>query len=205
MYDKELIFSRYPQLAPCRQDMETALALLSACVRSGNKILLCGNGGSAADCEHIAGELLKGFLKKRSLSPAQKEAWTAEPWIADKLQNGVCAISLPSITGALSAIGNDTDPRLGYAQLVWTMGNPGDILLGISTSGNAENVKYAAQTAVQKGMGVIALTGRKESHLSALADASIRVPAQETYMVQELHLPVYHWLCASLEDALFEN
>ncbi len=208
MYDKELIFQRYPQLESCREDMEKALAILADCVKNDGKLLLCGNGGSCADCDHIAGECLKGFLKKRELSACEKAGWKeaygAEgAWIADALQGGFCAINLPGFTAPISAVSNDTDPRLVYAQLTWAMGKPGDVLMGISTSGNAQNVKYAAQAAKQKGMKVISLTGQKDSALSELADAAIRVPAQETYQVQEYHLPVYHWLCATLEEVLW--
>lgn len=204
MYDKELIFQRYPALSECREDMYTALNILRDCVRNGGKILLCGNGGSAADCDHIAGELLKGFLKKRPLSAEEKAAWTDESWIADKLQKGICAINLSGIAATMTAVINDTDPQLIYAQLVQAMGRPGDVFVGISTSGGAKNVRYGAMTAQKLGMQIISLTGKKESPLSALADGAIRVPAQETYMVQEYHLPIYHWLCAMLEDEFFE-
>ncbi len=208
MYDKELIFQRYPQLECCREDMEKALDILINCVKNGGKLLLCGNGGSCADCDHIAGECLKGFLKKRELSAEEKASWKAAygdegAWVADTLQGGFCAINLPGFAAPISAVINDTDPQLIYAQLTWAMGKPGDVLLGLSTSGGAKNVKYAAQAAKQKGMQVISLTGKKDSALSALADAAIRVPVQETYQVQEYHLPVYHWLCAAVEDALF--
>lgn len=204
MYDKELIFQRYPELTECKADMYAAFEILKECVKNGDKILLCGNGGSAADCDHIAGELLKGFLKKRPLSAEEKAAWTEESWIADLLQKGICAINLTGISATMTAVCNDTDPQLIYAQLVQAMGRPGDVLIGLSTSGGAKNVRYGAMTAKKLGMKVISLTGKKESPLSALADAAIRVPVQETYMVQELHLPVYHWLCAMLEDEFFE-
>lgn len=204
MYDRELIFQRYPALLECKQDMDKAFEILKTCVAQGGKILLCGNGGSAADCDHIAGELLKGFLKKRPLSEEEKASWTEETWIADKLQKGICAINLAGISATMTAVINDTDPQLIYAQLVQAMGRPGDVLVGLSTSGGAKNVRYAALTAKKLGMSVVSLTGEKESPLSELADAPIRVPAQETYMVQEYYLPVYHWLCAMLEDELFE-
>ena len=204
MYDKELIFQRYPALSECREDMYAAFGILKECVKNGNKILLCGNGGSAADCDHIAGELLKGFLKKRPLSREEEEAWTEESWIADKLQKGICAINLTGISATMTAVINDTDAQLIYAQLVQAMGRPGDVFIGLSTSGGAKNVRYGAMTAKKLGMQVISLTGKKESPLSALADTAIRVPVQETYMVQEYHLPVYHWLCAALEDEFFE-
>ena len=204
MYDKELIFQRYPELTECRADMYAAFEILKECVKNGGKILLCGNGGSAADSDHIAGELLKGFLKKRPLSAEEKAAWTEETWIADMLQKGICAINLTGISATMTAVCNDTDPQLIYAQLTQAMGRPGDVFIGLSTSGGAKNVRYGAMTAKTLGMKVISMTGKKESPLSAIADAAIRVPVQETYMVQELHLPVYHWLCAALEDEFFE-
>ncbi len=204
MYDQELIFQRYPELTVCKDDMYAAFEILKDCVKKGGKILLCGNGGSAADCDHIAGELLKGFLKKRPLSTEEKAAWTEEPWIADMLQKGICAINLTGISATMTAVCNDTDPQLIYAQLTQAMGRPGDVFIGLSTSGGAKNVRYGAMTAKKLGMKVISLTGKKESPLSALADSAIRVPVRETYMVQELHLPVYHWLCAMLEDEFFE-
>ena len=204
MYDKELIFQRYPELTECKADMYAAFEILKECVKNGGKILLCGNGGSAADCDHIAGELLKGFLKKRPLSDAEKAAWTEEAWIADMLQKGICAINLTGISATMTAVCNDTDPQLIYAQLTQAMGRPGDVLIGLSTSGGAKNVRYGAMTAKTLGMKVISMTGKKESPLSTIADAAIRVPVQETYMVQELHLPVYHWLCAMLEEEFFE-
>ena len=204
MYDKELIFQRYPELTACREDMYTAFEILKECVKNGGKILLCGNGGSAADSDHIAGELLKGFLKKRPLSAEEKVAWTEETWIADMLQKGICAINLTGISATMTAVCNDTDPQLIYAQLTQAMGRPGDVFIGLSTSGGAKNVRYGAMTAKTLGMKVISMTGKKESPLSAIANAAIRVPVQETYMVQELHLPVYHWLCAMLEDEFFE-
>lgn len=204
MYDKELIFQRYPELTECKADMYAAFEILKECVKNGGKILLCGNGGSAADSDHIAGELLKGFLKKRPLSAEEKAAWTEETWIADMLQKGICAINLTGISATMTAVCNDTDPQLIYAQLTQAMGRKGDVFIGLSTSGGAKNVRYGAMTAKTLGMKVISLTGKKESPLSAIADAAIRVPVQETYMVQELHLPVYHWLCAALEDEFFE-
>ena len=120
------------------------------------------------------------------------------------LQKGMCAINLTGIGATMTAVCNDTDPQLIYAQLTQAMGRPGDVLIGLSTSGGAKNVRYGAMTAKTLGMKVISLTGKKESPLSQLADAAIRVPVQETYMVQELHLPVYHWLCAMLEEEFFE-
>ena len=204
MYDKELIFNRYPELEACREDMYKALDTIKASVGNGGKILLCGNGGSAADCDHIAGEILKGFLKKRPLTDTQKAKWGDEKDIADKLQQGICAVNLSGISATVSAVINDTDADLIYAQLTQAMGKEGDVFVGISTSGGAKNVRFGAKTASTLSMKTICLTGQKESPLSEICDISIRVPASETYIVQEYHLPVYHWLCAMLEDEFFE-
>lgn len=210
MFDREDVFRRYPALQACREDMEAALAALINCAEAGGKVLVCGNGGSAADSEHIVGELMKGFLKKRPLPEADVESWRkafgAEgAATARGLQGGIPAISLPSQVAILSAVCNDNDPATLYAQLAWNYARPGDVLIGISTSGNARNVLGAAQAAAVQGAVVIGMTGSRESKLSAVADITIRVPDTETYRIQEYHLPVYHWLCACLEDQLFEQ
>ena len=156
---------------------------------------------SSADCEHIAGELLKGFLSKRTV---QKETYPAlSDQAREKLQSGVPAIPLPSFTGVNSAFANDVDGDWVYAQLTFALAKPVDVLVCLSTSGNSKNVVLAAETAKAIGVKTIALTGAKESKLSALCDVAIRVPETETYKVQELHLPVYHALCAEIEDILF--
>lgn len=210
MFDREEIFNRYPALTVCRESMDEALALLQSCARSGKQVLVCGNGGSAADSEHIVGELMKGFLKKRPLSQAELARWQAV-WggegleLAQGLQQGIRAISLPSQVALLSAVCNDNDPATAYAQLAWNYAGPGDVLIALSTSGNARNVTAAAQAAKVRGAAVIAMTGEKSSRLEKTADVTIRVPETETYKVQELHLPVYHWLCACLEEDMFES
>ena len=206
MFNREEIFERYPALEACRADMEKALALLIGCAKADGKILVCGNGGSAADSEHIVGELMKGFLKKRPLPAADVEKWSgfeggAE--MAKGLQGGIQAISLPSQVALLSAVCNDNDPATLYAQLAWNYAREKDVLIGISTSGNAKNVLGAAHAAKARGATVIGLTGSKESKLSAVADVTICVPDTETYRIQEYHLPVYHWLCALVEEAMF--
>ena len=208
MFDRNEIFVRYPALETCRDDMETALALLIDCAKADGKILVCGNGGSAADSEHIVGELMKGFLKKRPLSDADVAKWSGlEGGVetAKGLQGGIQAISLPSQVALLSAVCNDNDPATLYAQLAWNYARKGDVLIGISTSGNAKNVNGAAQAAKARGAAVIGLTGSKESKLSRVAEVTIRVPDTETYRIQEYHLPVYHWLCALVEEAMFEE
>ena len=207
------LLQNHPALAVCRDTIESARDLLVTTYRDGGKLLLCGNGGSAADCDHIAGELLKGFLSHRPLS--EEDCMTladtlpegeADPdldLLAGQLQGGLPAISLPSQTAAVTAVCNDTDPDLIFAQLVWALGQAGDTLLCLSTSGNSRNVVLAAKAAKAKGMAVLALTGERNSKLSELADMTVQVPATDTYRVQEYHLPVYHYLCAAVEEAFF--
>ena len=202
----EKAIERYPALKVTKDEIEKAVELIVAAHAKGGKLLLCGNGGSYADCEHIAGELLKGFVMKRE--PKGKDLkWLSEAMGSDAelLQRGLCAIPLPSISGALTAYINDVDPTLSYAQLVYSMGKAGDVLIAISTSGNSQNVVKAAKCAKALGISVIGLTGESGGELLDLADACIRVPALETYKVQELHLPVYHAICLEVEERLFLN
>ena len=205
MYKNEL-YERYPILKACEADIDTALSMMLETYHAGGKILLCGNGGSHADCGHIVGELMKGFLLPRPVTAEMKAALEKIPGgeeITPKLQRGIPAISLPAQAEVLSAYANDVDASLVYAQLVYGYGHPGDLLIGISTSGNSKNVVAAAVTAKALGIKTLALTGGRESKLSALCDCTIRVPETETFKVQELHLPVYHHLCAAMEDTLF--
>ena len=202
------LLNRYPQLAKCQDEIKKATAAMIDCYKNGGKILLCGNGGSCADCDHIVGELMKGFLKKRPLTTEQKAKMTSLSPLLDeetlsKLQGGLPAISLPSITALNSAFCNDVDPELIYAQSVMAMGKTGDVLIAMSTSGNAKNVFAAAMVAKGLGLTVIGLTGKGGGKLSEIADICIRVPETETFKVQELHLPVYHYLCAATEDEFF--
>ncbi|MBQ9544127.1 MAG: SIS domain-containing protein [Clostridia bacterium] len=205
-FDRDELFVRFDALAVCRADMEKALGILCEAARS-QKIMVCGNGGSAADSLHIVGELSKGFLKKRELSPDEKALFNKfgedGKRLADGLQNGVDAVSLVSETALLSAFANDADPALCYAQAAWSKTKKGDALIAISTSGNSGNVFYAAAAVKARGGYVVSLTGAGGGKLAMIADAAIRVPAKETYLVQEYHLPVYHWLCAAVEDELF--
>lgn len=204
------LLSRYPQLKVCEPTLIEAVSAIIDCYKNGGKILLCGNGGSCADCDHIVGELMKGFLKKRPLSTEQKAQMTNLSPLLDeetlsKLQSGLPAISLPSITALNSAFCNDVDPELIYAQSVMAMGKTGDVLIAISTSGNAKNVFAAAKVAKGLGLTVIGLTGKGGGKLSEISDICIRVPETETFKVQELHLPVYHYLCAATEEEFFTN
>ena len=204
------LLNRYPQLRECAEGLEAASAALIDCYRHGGKLLLCGNGGSCADCDHIVGELMKGFLKKRPLDRDQKaEMLRKSPLldsrVLDQLQKGLPAVALPSIAALNSAFCNDVDPELAYAQSVLALGREGDVLIAISTSGNAKNVSAAVKVAKGMGMTVIGLTGKTGGQLGEIADICIRVPETQTYKVQELHLPVYHFLCAAVEAYFFQN
>ena len=201
------LVNRIPALAVCSKDIEKCIDILEGSHKTGGKLLLCGNGGSAADCEHISGELLKGFLSKRPLPACLSEKLadsSSGTLAAGKLQGGICAIPLPSLISAGTAFVNDVDAELVYAQLVVAMGKPSDALVCLSTSGNSKNVVMAARAAKAIGMSVVAFTGETDSILSSVADVCIKVPAKETYLIQELHLPVYHAVCAQMEADLFD-
>ncbi len=186
---------RYPQLEASAPEIEKAINLIIDCYKAGGKLLLCGNGGSAADCGHIVGELMKGFLKKRPTDSDDK--------VISKLQKGLPAISLCEQSALFTAFCNDVDPELVFAQQVYTLGKPGDILIGITTSGNSKNVVAAAHTAKQMGVKVIGLLGGSGGKMAELSDAAIIVPDKETYKVQELHIAVYHCICAAVEDCFY--
>lgn len=202
------LMERYPCLAVCREDLETAARALIACYERGGRVFTCGNGGSCADADHIVGELMKGFLKKRPLSEEKRKAMlTRCPDLTEetlgKLQGALPALSLCSLTALNTAFCNDVDPALMYAQSILGLGREGDVLICLSTSGNAANVHEAAQVASGLGLTVIGLTGQKGGKLRETANICIRVPETETFKVQELHLPVYHYLCAAVEAHFF--
>jgi D-sedoheptulose 7-phosphate isomerase len=202
------LLERYHDLESCIEEVAAAGDLILEAARAGNKILLCGNGGSAADADHITGELAKSFCKKRPIEKklaAELLKLDAESGalLADKLQAGIPAISLSFHNALSTAFANDVDPGLVFAQQCQIYGKPGDVFIGISTSGNAKNVYYAALTARAAGLKVIGLTGEHGGKLKAVSDICIRVPRTETYEVQELHLPVYHALCLYVEDSLW--
>ena len=206
----ERLFERYPRLEGCRASIMKAYELLEACYRGGGKLLAVGNGGSCADCEHIAGELMKGFYLKRPLPPEVREALrqaTDEllPGAAERFQQGLPAIALTGHPALSTAVQNDLDPSLAPAQQVAALGRPGDVVLGISTSGNARNVALAIQTAKALGLRALGLTGGSGGRLAALCDCAIVVPGDSPADVQELHLPVYHALCAMVEARFFEG
>jgi len=191
---------RRPELATCADDIRTAYVLMRDCFRRGGRIYLCGNGGSAADCEHWAGELLKGFYSKR---PAHQPNGRPLPPGLRGLQGGLPAIPLTGFLSLRTAFANDVDPALEYAQLVWALGRTGDVLVGISTSGNARNVGLAAQTAKLRRMTVVGLSGVHGGKLRRLSDPCVRVPATQTHLIQEMHLAIYHTLCLALEAEFF--
>lgn len=206
----EFLIHRYPVLEPVRQNIDQAYRLLEEAFAHGNKLLIAGNGGSCADSEHIVGELMKGFCRRRPVPEAFAQALkAADPkrgeLLADKLQGALPAIALTGHPALSTAFLNDVEGALIYAQQVYGYGKEGDVFLGISTSGNAENVLYAAAVAKAKGMHVIALTGKDGGKLREAADVAIIVPEQETYQIQELHLPVYHTLCLMLEEHFFQE
>jgi phosphoheptose isomerase len=171
------------------------------CFRSGGKLLLCGNGGSCADCEHIAGELVKKFAIERPLKEEIIEK--LGPELSRELHGGLPALSLPSMIGFHTAFNNDDNPEFAFAQQVVAFGKPHDILWGITTSGNSSNVVYAAKTARSLGLGTIALTGSSGGAIAKIADSVIRAPAKDVAKVQELHLPIYHAVCKFVENEMF--
>lgn len=206
----DLLTERYPALEVCKDAIGAACEAIIECYRRGGKLLLCGNGGSASDCEHIVGELMKGFLRRRPLCKGMKEEMKKlSPELDDRLlsslQAGLPAISLPHISALNSAFCNDVDPEYIYAQSTLALGKSGDVLIAISTSGNAKNVLAAARVARGLGITVISLTGRQGGLLKPAADIPICVPEDETYKIQELHLPVYHAICAAVEDEFYKE
>lgn len=204
----DLLVERYPSLAVCAKEINDAFDILKESYSHGGKLLIAGNGGSASDAEHIVGELMKSFKLARKLPEeyTQKLKEVNKDYgevLANNLQGALPAIALDGHFALTTAYMNDCEPLLCFAQQVNGFGNSGDVLLGISTSGNSKNVLYAATVAKTKGMKVIGLTGQKDSKLSELADITIQAPNTETYMIQELHLPIYHCLCLMLEDYFF--
>lgn len=202
------LIDRYPTLAACENEIKNAINVIIKCYENGGKLLLAGNGGSSADCDHIVGELMKGFMKKRALTDVQKSQMKekcqdmSEETLA-KLQNALPAISLSSFSALNTAFSNDVDADLVFAQGVFGLGRVNDVLIAISTSGNSHNVVEAVKVAKAIGMKVIAFTGKSGGALRNLSDITVGVPESETYKVQELHLPVYHHICASVENYFF--
>ena len=206
----DLLAERYPVLKDCVADVIRAYDVLETCFSSGHKLLIAGNGGSCADAEHIVGELMKGFKRKRKCGETFANKLKAVDGIrgaelADRLQGGLPALALNSHPGLQTAFINDV-PDGGlftFAQQVYGYGEAGDVFLGVSTSGNAQNVMNAAVVARTLGLKVVGLTGEVGGDLATFADVAVKAPANETYVVQELHLPIYHCLCLMLEERFF--
>lgn len=206
----DILVERYPQLSCIANDLYSCYSIIADCYKKGGKLLIAGNGGSAADAEHIVGELMKGFKLQRKvdeefasrLCDLNEELGSV---LAQNLQGALPAIALDGHPALSTAYMNDCEPLLCFAQQVNGYGKEGDVFLGISTSGNSKNILYAALTAHAKGMKVIGLTGANNNKLEQMSDVCIKVPENETYMIQELHLPVYHCLCLMLEHLFFKN
>lgn len=204
----DLLILRYPQLIVVKDCIVEAYQILEESYTNDGKLLVAGNGGSAADAEHIVGELMKGFVNPRRLEAEYSDALITVNKelgrvLSENLQGALPAIALDGHLALTTAYMNDCEPLLCFAQQVNGFGKKSDVFLGISTSGNSKNILYAATVAKAKGMKVIGLTGEKDSKLSEMSDVCIQVPETETYKIQELHLPVYHCLCLMLEDKFF--
>lgn len=203
--------ARCPALAPLCPEIARAAEAVCRCHRAGGKVLVCGNGGSAADSEHIVGELMKGFVLPRRVPAADAARLHAAdaalhghgPELAEKLQRGVAAISLAGHPALATAIDNDTGRQLVFAQQVYVYGRPGDLLLALSTSGQAGNVLRALAVARAFGLTTVGLTGERPSPMDALCDILLKAPARQTHKIQELHLPIYHTVCLLVEEELF--
>lgn len=203
---KDLI-KRYPDLGVIEKDMTDAVEMLISCYKNGGKLLVCGNGGSASDALHIVGELMKDFYFPRPLTDQEKSAIMSAgengEYISKNLQRALPCVALVGSAAIESAYANDRAPDLGFAQQVFGLGNKGDVLLGISTSGNSKNVLYAAEVAKSKGMSVIGLTGATGGKMNNKCDVCLKAPETETYKIQERHLPMYHTICLALENEFF--
>jgi phosphoheptose isomerase len=202
--------TRYPELEACIPEIEAAFELMKVSFSQGGKLLLCGNGGSAADCEHVVGELMKGFMSKRQLPASVLDHFEREfpgegTSLALKLQGALPAISLVSQTAFLTAYANDVTMEMIFAQQVYGYGRPGDVLIGFSTSGNSVNVLLALQVAKVQGMKTIGFTGLGGGKMKPMCDAAICVPWERTPDIQERHLPIYHALCIMLEEVFFSS
>lgn len=206
-YINQLI-ERYPNLLSCKDNIEKSVEIMISSYRNGGKLLICGNGGSAADSEHIVGELMKGFILPRKMNSKMYDSLKNSceedaNYLYENLQLGLPAISLVSHTALYTAFANDQAPDLCFAQQVLGYGKKEDVLLGISTSGNSKNVVYAVEVAKTLGLKTISLTGKKDSKLSRISDLTIKASSTVTFQIQELHLPIYHAMCLALENEFF--
>lgn len=206
----EQFIASYHELAVCKDSIEKAFMLLKDSFSQGGKVLVCGNGGSAADSDHIVGELMKGFLLKRPVSNLDREKLKNlypedGDYLSDYLQGALPAISLTNQSALMTAFANDVAADMQFAQQVYGYGRKGDVLIGISTSGNASNVINAAKVAKAFGVNTIGLTGKDGGRMNSLCDVMIKAPQIETYKIQEYHLPIYHSLCAMIELEFFAD
>lgn len=207
IFVNELI-RRYPTLLQCKKNITEAIKILEKCICNGNKIFVCGNGGSASDADHIVGELMKSFILPRPIDKNIKielEKMEGGKELAKNLQGTIPCINLTQHNALSTAFNNDVNPQLSFAQQLYGYGEKNDVLIGISTSGNSENVVYAAKVAKAKKIHVIGLTGKRDSKLTKISDITIQVPEEETYKIQELHLPIYHCICLELEKKFWGN
>ena len=206
----EKMIEENPALTSRKHAMEQAFSIIKECYKTGGKVLICGNGGSASDSEHIVGEFMKGFTLSRPLSAEKREMLTSlyptdGDYLADNLQGALPAISLVSQTSLTSAFINDVAPDMVFAQQVYGYVQKGDVIIGLSTSGNSKNVINAIKVGKTLGAKCIAMTGEGDSLLSDVCDTTLRSPAKETYRVQEFHLVMYHALCAMIEAEFFDQ
>lgn len=204
----ENLLKRYPELLPLKENIVNAIALLEECVRSGGTIFVCGNGGSAADAEHIVGEFMKSFMKKRPISQEMRKKLEEQSkekasYFSESLEEGIRAISLVSGVALPTAFANDVAPDMVFAQQFYGLARPNDILWGISTSGNSTNVNNALYIARALNCKTLGLTGKDGGEMATLLDVEIRAPHNSTPIIQEFHLPIYHCICAVLEENLF--
>jgi D-sedoheptulose 7-phosphate isomerase len=201
------LIERRPRLNPILPEIEKALVLITGCYRNGGKVLVCGNGGSCADADHIVGELMKSFILPRPLDDdlRLKLETSGEPDLALKLQTPMRALNLCSMPSLSTAFANDVNPDYVFAQLTLGYTDPGDVFIGISTSGNSKSVRYAAVTAKAKGAYLIGLTGEDGGKMkeSGIYDALIRAPEKITHLIQEEHIAIYHAICLAAEDEMY--
>lgn len=203
------LMTKYPALSVCADDILAAFAVISGCFEGGGKLLICGNGGSAADSGHIVGELMKGFKLQRQLSADETALFRDIPQgahLSAMLQNALPAVALDAHTALITAVMNDTSADAVFAQQVWAYAkNSPDVLLALSTTGSSANIVNAAKTACALDRKVISITGALPSELEKVSSVCIKIPETETYKVQELTLPVYHALCAMTEEYFFST
>lgn len=205
-----MLIERSPEFAHLESPLIQCTEMLERCVRSGGKILTCGNGGSAADAEHIVGELMKGFLLPRELQPQKRIALEEMHSdigveLAMHLQQAIPAISLVAGVSLTTAFANDVSAEYVFAQQVFGLAKEGDVLWGITTSGNSRNIIHAFRVARALKVKTLGFTGGCGGGVAALCDIEIRAPHTSTPIIQEMHLPLYHTVCAELEAQLFKN